>query len=51
VAGFRSIIARYPDDKLTIIVLSNDGDAPIGAVAVDGESAFRPRPANLERFL
>jgi CubicO group peptidase (beta-lactamase class C family) len=35
VAGFRSIIARYPDDKLTVIVLSNDGDAPVGRFSQD----------------
>jgi CubicO group peptidase (beta-lactamase class C family) len=29
VAGFSSIIARYPEDRLTIIVLSNDDGAPV----------------------
>jgi CubicO group peptidase (beta-lactamase class C family) len=35
VAGFSSMIARYPEDKLTIIVLSNDGGAPIGRFSQD----------------
>jgi D-alanyl-D-alanine carboxypeptidase len=35
VAGFHSIIARYPEDRLTIIVLSNDGDAPVGRFSQD----------------
>jgi D-alanyl-D-alanine carboxypeptidase len=35
VAGFSSIIARYPQDGLTIIVLSNDGAAPIGRFSQD----------------
>lgn len=34
-AGFSSIIARYPEDQLTVIVLSNDGDAPIGPLSRD----------------
>jgi D-alanyl-D-alanine carboxypeptidase len=28
-AGFSSIIARYPNDKLTVVVLSNDEGAPV----------------------
>jgi CubicO group peptidase (beta-lactamase class C family) len=31
--GFSSIIARYPEDKLTIIVLCNDEGAPIGLLS------------------
>jgi D-alanyl-D-alanine carboxypeptidase len=29
VAGFSSVIARYPEEKLTVIVLSNDEGAPV----------------------
>jgi CubicO group peptidase (beta-lactamase class C family) len=35
VAGFSSIISRYPQDGLTVIVLSNDGGAPIGRFSQD----------------
>ena len=35
VAGFSSIIARYPDDKLTIIVLCNDDGAPVEHLSQD----------------
>ena len=31
--GFSSILARYPEDKLTIIVLCNDEGAPIGLLS------------------
>jgi CubicO group peptidase (beta-lactamase class C family) len=35
VAGFGSIIARYPRDGLTVIVLSNDGGAPVERFSQD----------------
>ena len=35
VAGFSSIIARYPEDRLTIIVLCNDEGAPVEPFAHD----------------
>jgi len=35
VAGFGSIIARYPRDGLTVIVLSNNGGAPIERFSLD----------------
>lgn len=33
--GFASYIARYPDDRVTVIVLTNHEGAPAGAVARD----------------
>jgi hypothetical protein len=29
------LIARYPADGLTVVVLSNDGGAPVGRVSQD----------------
>jgi D-alanyl-D-alanine carboxypeptidase len=33
--GFRATIDRYPDDKLTIIILSNFGTAPVEKIALE----------------
>jgi hypothetical protein len=30
--GFVSVIKRYPDDKTTIIILSNQENTPLGAI-------------------
>ena len=35
VEGYGAMIARYPDDGLTIIILSNDDDAPVEALSRD----------------
>ena len=35
VGGFGAILARYPDDRLTIIILSNDDDAHIEDLSAD----------------
>ena len=43
-AGFSSIIARYPTDRLTIIVLSNDDDARIGALSHDLADLYLGHP-------
>jgi CubicO group peptidase (beta-lactamase class C family) len=34
-SGFSSVMARYPDDKLTVIVLSNDDEAPVECFSED----------------
>ena len=43
VEGYGAIIARYPDDGLTIIVLSNDDDAPVEALSRDIAAAWLRR--------
>ena len=43
-AGFSSIIARYPDDRLTIIILSNDDGAQIGLLSHDLAAIYLQRP-------
>ena len=35
VDGFSAMLARYPDDKLTIIILSNDDGARVEALSRD----------------
>ena len=35
VEGYGAMIARYPDDRLTIIILSNDDDAPVEGLSRD----------------
>jgi D-alanyl-D-alanine carboxypeptidase len=37
--GFVSMFQRFPDDKLTVIVLSNENNAPVGRIA-DGLAAL-----------
>ena len=46
VAGFSSIIARYPEDRVTIIVLSNDEGAPVEHFSQDLAALYLgpPRP-------
>ena len=33
IQGFKSLIARYPDDRLTIIMLSNQQNYAVGSVS------------------
>ncbi len=40
--GFRSVIARYLDDKLTVIVLTNADNASPGPIALGVAEAFIP---------
>jgi D-alanyl-D-alanine carboxypeptidase len=35
IGGFGAMLARYPDDRLTIIILSNDDDAHVEALSRD----------------
>jgi CubicO group peptidase (beta-lactamase class C family) len=49
VAGFSSILARYPEDRLTIIVLSNDDGAPIGLLSQDIAGLFLGSSKAVER--
>ena len=45
VDGFSAMLARYPDDCLTVIILSNDDAAPVERLSRDLASAFlKPRP-------
>lgn len=47
VDGFVSNIARYPDDKVTIIVLANLETAPIGTIAKDLAAIVFDQPYTL----
>ena len=42
--GFSSIIARYPADRLTIIILSNDDGAPVEKLSHDLAAVWLKRP-------
>jgi CubicO group peptidase (beta-lactamase class C family) len=41
--GFRTAIQRYPDERLTVIVLANRGVAPIDALSDGVADVFLPR--------
>ena len=41
------MLARYPDDRLTIIVLSNDDDAHVEALSRDLAALLLNRPKAL----
>jgi CubicO group peptidase (beta-lactamase class C family) len=47
--GFKTIIARYPDSKLTVIVLANLAEAQVGAIAFGITGLLDPtlQPAHL----
>lgn len=47
VGGFGAMLARYPDDRLTIIVLSNDDDAHVEALSRDLAALLLNRPKAL----
>ena len=40
--GFSSVIDRFPDDDLTVIVLTNHGDRVIDQIAIDIAGLLRP---------
>jgi CubicO group peptidase (beta-lactamase class C family) len=49
-SGFRSIIQHYPDDKLAIIVLSNQADTDVFAIASQiADLVFANSPAPIPR--
>jgi hypothetical protein len=41
ITGFNSYVARYPDEHLTVIVLSNVGMRPPGPVPIAADAAHR----------
>ncbi len=47
--GFSSVIYRYPDDKLTVIVLSNHSDRFLDQIAIDIAGMYVPALKRPER--
>jgi CubicO group peptidase (beta-lactamase class C family) len=48
ITGFNTYIARYPDQKFTVIVLSNAGMRPPGPIPTAGEAAHKIADIYLE---
>ena len=47
--GFSSVIDRFPDDDLTVILLTNHGDRVIDQIAIDVAGLLRPALARAGR--